>query len=66
LRFMPFCRLADDAVDLQPAKADAVLALHDRLDRAYAGTPRDAPEDRAFAAVIDEFGMPPRTARGPA
>ncbi len=58
LALYAFCRLADDAVDLQPAKADAVLALHDRLDRAYAGTPRDAPEDRAFAAVIDDFGMP--------
>src|SRR6056297_1932259 len=58
LALYAFCRLADDAVDLQPAKADAVLALHERLDMAYAGTPRDAPADRAFAAVIDEFGMP--------
>lgn len=58
LALYAFCRLADDAVDLQAAKADAVLALHERLDLAYAGTPRDAPEDRAFAAVIDEFGMP--------
>lgn len=58
LALYAFCRLADDAVDLQPAKADAVLALHERLDRAYAGTPRDAPEDRAFAAVIEDFGMP--------
>jgi phytoene synthase len=58
LALYAFCRLADDAVDLQPAKADAVLALHERLDLAYAGTPRDAPEDRAFAAVIEEFGMP--------
>ncbi len=53
-----FCRLADDAVDLQDAKADAVLRLHERLDLAYAGRPRNAPTDRAFAAIIDDFDMP--------
>ncbi|KUF10017.1 15-cis-phytoene synthase [Pseudoponticoccus marisrubri] len=53
-----FCRLADDAVDLTQEKAAAVLALRDRLDLAYAGTPRDAPADRAFAEVIREFEMP--------
>jgi len=58
LALYAFCRLADDAVDLQAAKADAVLRLHDRLDRAYAGRPANAPADRAFAAVIAEFDMP--------
>ena len=53
-----FCRLADDAVDLVQQKADAVLRLHERLNLAYAGTPRNAPADRAFAAMIDETGMP--------
>ncbi len=53
-----FCRLADDAVDLQDAKADAVLRLRDRLDLVYAGIPRDAPADRAFAAVVDTYDMP--------
>lgn len=53
-----FCRLADDAVDLQQAKADAVLRLHDRLDLVYRGQPRNAPEDRAFCTVVEEFQMP--------
>ncbi|MEY8839878.1 15-cis-phytoene synthase [Cribrihabitans sp. XS_ASV171] len=58
LALYAFCRLADDAVDLQEAKARAVLELHGRLDRAYAGRPDNAPADRAFAAVIEEFDMP--------
>ena len=53
-----FCRLADDAVDLQDAKADAVLRLRDRLDLVYAGRPRNAPADRAFASVVEDFDMP--------
>lgn len=53
-----FCRLADDAVDLQDAKADAVLSLRERLDLVYAGRPRDAAPDRAFTAVVEEFQMP--------
>ncbi len=58
LALYAFCRLADDAVDLQDAKAGAVLQLLERLDAAYAGRPRNAPADRAFAAVIEEFEMP--------
>lgn len=58
LALYAFCRLADDAVDLQQEKAGAVLSLHERLDRAYAGRPRNAPADRAFAAVIEDFDMP--------
>ncbi len=58
LALYAFCRLADDAVDLQAAKADAVLRLHERLDRAYAGRPMDGPADRAFAAIIEDFDMP--------
>lgn len=58
LALYAFCRLADDAVDLHPAKADAVLRLHERLDLAYAGRPRNAPADRAFAAIIEDFQMP--------
>ena len=53
-----FCRLADDAVDLGRDKAAAVLSLRDRLDLAYAGTPRDAAADRAFTAMIHDFDMP--------
>ncbi|MBR3371412.1 MAG: phytoene/squalene synthase family protein [Rhodobacteraceae bacterium] len=53
-----FCRVADDAVDegLDPVRA--VLQLQDRLDRAYAGTPHDAPIDRAFAAMVVQHELP--------
>jgi phytoene synthase len=53
-----FCRLADDAVDDHPDKARAVLTLRDRLDLVYAGRPRNAPADRAFAAIVADFDMP--------
>jgi 15-cis-phytoene synthase len=53
-----FCRLADDEVDEGDHKARAVLSLTDRLDLAYAGRPRNTPEDRAFAAIIEAFDMP--------
>lgn len=58
LALYAFCRGADDAVDLHDEKVAAVLRLRDRLDAIYAGRPGNAPEDRAFAAVIDEFEMP--------
>ncbi|MEM9585128.1 MAG: phytoene/squalene synthase family protein [Pseudomonadota bacterium] len=58
LALYAFCRLADDEVDEGNHKARAVLELQERLDLAYAGTPKEAPEDRAFAAIIEEFDMP--------
>jgi 15-cis-phytoene synthase len=58
LALYAFCRLADDAVDLHEEKPAAVLRLRDRLDLIYRGTPRDAPADRAFAAVIETHEMP--------
>ncbi|HKL69386.1 15-cis-phytoene synthase [Salibaculum sp.] len=58
LALYAFCRLADDAVDLQPEKAEAVLRLHDRLDLVYEGRPRNAPADRAFAAIVADHDMP--------
>lgn len=58
LALYAFCRLADDAVDMQAAKADAVLRLHARLDKAYDGCPENRPADRAFAAIIEGFDMP--------
>ncbi len=58
LALYAFCRLADDAVDLQTEKAAAVLRLRDRLDRVYAGRPENAAPDRAFAAVVEDFEMP--------
>lgn len=58
LALYAFCRLADDAVDLQQYKAGAVLRLRDRLDLVYEGRPRNAAPDRAFAAVVAQFDMP--------
>ena len=58
LALYAFCRLADDAVDDSDDKGPAVLALRDRLDLVYQGRPRNAPADRAFAAVVQDFDMP--------
>jgi phytoene synthase len=52
-----FCRMADDAVDLA-RDPGAVAELHRRVARAYAGTPFDAPVDRAFAHVAHAHGIP--------
>jgi 15-cis-phytoene synthase len=53
-----FCRLADDEVDEGDHKVNAVRSLRERLDLAYAGQPLNAPEDRAFAALVQDFEMP--------
>ena len=58
LALYAFCRLADDEVDEGHDKTRAVLTLRDRLDLAYRGQPRNAPEDRAFAALLEDFAMP--------
>ncbi|MEM1298370.1 MAG: phytoene/squalene synthase family protein [Pseudomonadota bacterium] len=58
LALYAFCRLADDAVDLGREKAAAVASLRARLDRAYAGMPKDDPVERAFTAMIGAFAMP--------
>lgn len=58
LALYAFCRLADDEVDLKQDKTGSVLSLRDRLDQVYAGRPRNASPDRAFAAVVEDFEMP--------
>ena len=58
LALYAFCRLADDSVDEGTAKAQAVHTLRERLDAVYAGRPRNAPEDRAFAAIVEGYEMP--------
>lgn len=58
LALYAFCRLADDEVDLKADKVGSVLRLRDRLDQVYAGRPKDAPADRAFAAIVEDFQMP--------
>lgn len=58
LALYAFCRLTDDSVDLTDEKTAAVLSLGERLELIYRGTPRNAPADRAFAAVVEQFEMP--------
>lgn len=58
LALYAFCRMSDDAVDEGADKGAAVLALRDRLDLVYRGTPANAPADRAFAAVVEGFDLP--------
>jgi phytoene synthase len=54
-----FCRLADDAVDLDATSPAATIGrLRDRLDRAYAGVPLQIPADRAFAATVSRYHIP--------
>jgi len=53
-----FCRLADDAVDVDGGGLQAVAKLRDRLDLIYAGTPLAIPADRALAHVVRGHGLP--------
>lgn len=61
-----FCRHADDVIDakvdarvaggaMAPGRVDALAA---RLDRAYAGRPRNDPVERAFAALVADHALP--------
>jgi phytoene synthase len=58
LALYAFCRLADDEVDLRGDKAAAVLRLRDRLGPDLCRPAPERPEDRAFAAMVEEFDMP--------
>ncbi len=53
-----FCRLADDAVDLNGGQPGAVGALKERLERLYAGRPINHPADRAFSDVVTRYAIP--------
>ncbi len=53
-----FCRLADDAVDVDGGRTDAVERLRSRLAKAYSGRPLELPADRAFANVVSRFSIP--------
>jgi 15-cis-phytoene synthase len=53
-----FCRLADDAVDVEAGSVSAVHHLRARLDRAYAGRQRSHPVERAFAQTVARFAIP--------
>jgi len=53
-----FCRVADDAVDQKASSERTVAELRERLARIYSGQPAAAPEDRAFACTVQQFGIP--------
>lgn len=53
-----FCRLADDAIDVDGGDGAALARLHDWLDRIYAGRAADAPVERAFAAMVERHAIP--------
>lgn len=53
-----FCRVADDAVDLHGGRHATISALQARLDAAYRGEPRQAPVDRALAALLAQHEIP--------
>jgi len=54
-----FCRLADDAIDLDvTSPAVAIERLRERLAAIYDGSPLQFPADRAFAAMIARFDIP--------
>jgi phytoene synthase len=53
-----FCRLSDDAVDVDGGDLGAVSRLRGRLDRIYAGTPAAEPVDRALTDAVHAFAIP--------
>jgi phytoene synthase len=53
-----FCRLSDDAVDLDGGSHDAVARLRARLAQACDGRPHDFPADRAMADIMRAFAIP--------
>jgi 15-cis-phytoene synthase len=59
-----FCRLADDAVDVDGGSLTAIRVLRERLNLAYAGRPSDDPVDRAFAETINRFDIPKELPEG--
>lgn len=53
-----FCRLSDDAVDIEHGADGAVARLRSRLDGVYAGQPAPEAADRCLADVVVRFGIP--------
>jgi phytoene synthase len=53
-----FCRLSDDAVDVEGGDRGAVARLRARLDRIFAGAPSPLPVDRALTDAVARFGIP--------
>ncbi|MEM1436469.1 MAG: phytoene/squalene synthase family protein [Pseudomonadota bacterium] len=53
-----FCRVADDLVDDAEDSARELDRLGERLNRVYAGTPLDFPEDRGLAYLVERWQLP--------
>lgn len=53
-----FCRLADDAVDLEADGTAALDGLRQRLAQVYAGRPLAIEADQALAVVVSRHGIP--------
>ena len=53
-----FCRLSDDAIDVDGGSLHALERLRDRLARAGEGRPLPFAADRAMADVIGRFAIP--------
>jgi len=55
-----FCRVADDAIDLDNTGGTALARLRERLARVYEGRPAAIAADRALADVVARFAIPRR------
>jgi phytoene synthase len=53
-----FCRLSDDAIDLDGGCLTALERLQDRLNRIYQGRPLSIPADRALADIVYRYAIP--------
>jgi phytoene synthase len=53
-----FCRLSDDAVDLDGGSPQAVERLRERLDRVCQGRPLPVAADRAMADLMRRYAIP--------
>jgi 15-cis-phytoene synthase len=56
-----FCRLSDDAVDVENGNGGAVARLRARLDGVYSGQPIGEAADRCLADAVRRFAIPRAT-----
>jgi 15-cis-phytoene synthase len=53
-----FCRLSDDAIDLEGGSLDALARLRSRLANIYDGRPAAVAADRVMADLVQRFAIP--------
>jgi phytoene synthase len=53
-----FCRLADDAIDVEADAASGLAQLRAQLDRVYDGDPLPQPVERLLAQAVREYRIP--------